>query len=454
MPFVPRLAIGALDQVTDAGPIVAALLSAFRRAELQPQCFLASAQFRGFRELAVHSGTRPHHLDRWLMSFDECRRALVHGSHGADVAVVVGGASLAAEREQRAAGGDLLRLCRELSLPLFVAVDCAGRSSFPRPSLPRETEGVFLFGIESRQPATRVVTELEALWGVPVIGAVGDGKRGKSGEISSTPCGLGGHRAGRWLYFNAPRFWRSILSAAEFEPLFPDTRFQSVSGRTTIAIACDEAFYCYYPQTLDAFTRAGARIVDFSPLRSESLPPGTDVLYFGCGGIEDHLPRLAANHCLRAAVRRHAREGKRIYAEGAGAAWLSEVIQLDDGRQAYGAGVIPAVAHRCAKPDDPQAVTLTVQRPSWLAQPGEVIRGYRNPKWWFEPFDVSAGLIAENAFQYEWLGGANVVGSTIHCDFAVHPHLFERFFSVGRLTRPRAAATLPLSANTPRFAGE
>ncbi len=53
-----------------------------------------------------------------------------------------------------------------------------------------------------------------------------------------------------------------------------------------VAVACDEAFGGYFPDTLEALEARGARVCDFSPLRDDRLPPGTDVVYVGCGHPE------------------------------------------------------------------------------------------------------------------------------------------------------------------------
>ncbi len=45
----------------------------------------------------------------------------------------------------------------------------------------------------------------------------------------------------------------------------------------------DDAFHCYFPDTLDLLELRGATVCDFSPLRDERLPVDTDIVYFGCG---------------------------------------------------------------------------------------------------------------------------------------------------------------------------
>src|SRR5690606_21378146 len=92
----------------------------------------------------------------------------------------------------------------------------------------------------------------------------------------------------------------------------------------TVAVAYDEAFRCYFPDTLDLLEHLGATVVDFSPLRDEALPLGTDIVYFGCGHPERYAEALASNHCMMLAIREHVCAGRRIYAEGGGVAYLCQ----------------------------------------------------------------------------------------------------------------------------------
>ncbi|GAB6166452.1 cobyrinate a,c-diamide synthase [Thermostilla marina] len=421
MPAFPRLALGVHGCDTRGMELVGAFLISLRRAGLQPQCFLTRAEFRGFRELAAFSGTRPRHLDRWLMSAEQAVQAIIRGMQGADVAVVVSSPPGPGNHWDCKSQVDpaLLALARELGLPLVVALAISDLCTLPTQPFPAETAGLLAAADISDVPV-ELVTELEARFGVPVLGVLAaQGRAARTASAKRTP---------RWAYWNAHQMWRTCLGCSPIEQRGTCDSLRTIGRKRTIAIACDEAFFCYYPQTLDSLVRQGARIVDFSPLRSESLPPGTDVVYFGCGVIEDYLPRLAMNHCLIASLRRHVRAGKPIYAEGAGAAWLCQDVQLQNGRRISGASILPATAHRAMKPEPPAPITLTIERPTWLGRRGEVIRGYRNPKWWFEPIDLGTSLIRENGFQYEWIGAGNIVGSTIHCDFSLHPHFLTRFF--------------------------
>ena len=53
--------------------------------------------------------------------------------------------------------------------------------------------------------------------------------------------------------------------------------------RFRVAYAQDEAFGGYFPDTLEALESLGADLVEFSPLRDETLPDRADLVMIGCG---------------------------------------------------------------------------------------------------------------------------------------------------------------------------
>ena len=113
----------------------------------------------------------------------------------------------------------------------------------------------------------------------------------------------------------------------------PDDIHEISRGNVRVAVAYDDAFHCYFPDTLDMLELRGATVRVFSPLRDESLPPETDIVYLGCGSPQDHAEALAANHCMMTALKEHVCSGRRIYAEGGGLAYLCQHVETADGSE-------------------------------------------------------------------------------------------------------------------------
>ena len=102
----------------------------------------------------------------------------------------------------------------------------------------------------------------------------------------------------------------------------------------------DDAFGRYFPDTFEALEALGAELVEFSPIRDETLPESVDLVMIGCGFPDHYADALAANLSLIAALRSHVCRGQRIYSEGGGTAYLGRSMILGD-RQVPGAGILP-----------------------------------------------------------------------------------------------------------------
>jgi cobyrinic acid a,c-diamide synthase len=202
-----------------------------------------------------------------------------------------------------------------------------------------------------------------------------------------------------------------------------------------IAMAYDEAFNCYFPDSLDALESLGAKMIDFSPLKDEKLPDDVDVVYFGCGHPEQFAERLSANQCMMQALRDYVRRGGRMYAEGGGFAYLCQSIQWDAGRMVPMVGVFSAHAQWNPRPLPPRPVEVTMTRGTWLGTPGTTLRGYRNERWQITPQAPHVAVLGELGHEHDVLTTYQAFGSRLHLNFAATPSFLPSFL------RPRSLAS-------------
>ena len=87
-------------------------------------------------------------------------------------------------------------------------------------------------------------------------------------------------------------------------------------------------FNFYYPENLEALSKAGAEIVIINSL--EDRLPEIDGLYIGGGFPEFNLEALEANHMLRWDIARAIEAGLPVYAECAGLMYLCRYIHRQD----------------------------------------------------------------------------------------------------------------------------
>jgi cobyrinic acid a,c-diamide synthase len=427
-----RVAVGTIQPEAESQSVLWGLMEALRRIGLQVQSFLSQACFPKHQGATTITGMPPRHLDSWLMSPELCQAIFVRGAQDADLAVVEGRFDATAGDEDR--GGRLEPLCRWLNLPRLVVLDASEVERSGLPDRPKEVDGLLLDRVLDGHHLAGLTTDLEALWGVPVLGAL-EPLTGLRARLKAVPRGdapppllcreLGDHFARNWQ----PQRLMKIASRRPFPNGSCGQLPSEPNGQPlTVAIAYDEGFNCYFQDALDLLELGGASVVDFSPLRDESLPPQTDVVYLGCGHPERHAATLAANHCMKAALRSHLAAGRRIYGEGGGAAYLCQQMETPDGQWMRMVGILPAAAHLRRASSGPTPVEVTLRRPNWLGQREMQLRGYRNPNWDARPVGAPAGFVAEEKHRDELLGNFLAVGSLVHLDFAAQPTFLDRFF--------------------------
>ena len=146
--------------------------------------------------------------------------------------------------------------------------------------------------------------------------------------------------------------------------------------RVTIGVARDEAFCFYYQDNLDFLERAGAKLVEFSPLRDTHLPPQLDALYLGGGYPELHAEQLSSNAMLVSDIRQFAALGRPVYAECGGMMYLGERLRTRDRRVHAMAAVLPIETQMTEKLVHFGYVEVELLQDSLIGTKGTVLRGH------------------------------------------------------------------------------
>ncbi|MCR4710742.1 MAG: cobyrinate a,c-diamide synthase [Clostridia bacterium] len=150
----------------------------------------------------------------------------------------------------------------------------------------------------------------------------------------------------------------------------------------TLAVARDEAFCFYYAENLRAFTRRGVQIREFSPLRDEKLPEGTDGLLLGGGYPELYAAELSGNLKMREAIAGALAAGLPSLAECGGFMYLLEEMETETGVFPM-LGVLPGRAANTGKLSRFGYITVQAERDGLLPA-GAVIKGHE-----FHYFDTT-----------------------------------------------------------------
>ena len=297
----PRLAVGTLRQGVDGREMVWALLDALEQQGIRVQTFRAKACFDAVEGDSLITGLLPRHLDTWLMSPAHCQALVRHAFNKCDLALVQG--QFSSVEDENAAdrgdgGGRLETLCDWLDLPRLAIVDLANPDPCRLPARLEGLVGVLLDSVPCRGEFWNWQTTIEGLWGVPVLGAL-EALPDVRSALARVRFGEKPDRALlRALGESFLRWGRvdQLARLAERPALEPGVEWPLLRrrqrGRLRVAVALDEAFSCYFPDTLDTLELCGADVRDFSPLRCDRLPDQTDIVYFGCGHPERHLEAL------------------------------------------------------------------------------------------------------------------------------------------------------------------
>lgn len=432
---LPRVAVGTIQSETPTQPMCWALMEAFARRGRQLQHFLSRSCFCPRNGALAITGVGSRHLDTWLMNRGTCRELLAHGCAGRDLALIEG--HFAAPDEVPDKGSSLDTLCDWLDVPRLVILDVAGLDHCRLPERPPQIDGLLIDRVSSVAEGFRWQTSLESLWEVPVVGALGE-LPGLRAAISRLSCGsvppieLCRELGNEFLRFGRLDLIESLAERRDIPSppveLFAHRERRSSHRRVTVAVAYDQAFNCYFPDTLDLLELEGANVVDFSPLRDEVLPEA-DVVYLGCGHPERYADALSGNHCMLLALRNHVRSGGRVYGEGGGLAYLCQRLETPDGGMVPMVGALPAVARLNRQMAAPAPVEARLRRDSWLAKAGTRLRGYLNGHWVLEPVGPMVSHLAGHGHELDVVGQYQVIGSRLHLNFAAQSEFLKGFLS-------------------------
>jgi cobyrinic acid a,c-diamide synthase len=454
----------------DPRPATWALMSFLHSLGWQIQHFRAQACFSGVDGGRVVCGVPSRHLDSWLMTADVCRELFVRGAASCDLAVVEGtfcpvqraalvAGTMPAQPTCPELGRRLLRLpgpveppeqepataamlcrldtlCDWLRLPRVAILDVSRWNDCCLPPRPA-ADGLLLDGVADARQFFHLQTVLESLWRIPVVGgldrlpAVRESLQALRGGGVPSKCQCAALAASFARYAQVERL-RQLSTRYEFDPP-PPQLFQPAPcrrrRRVRIAVAYDESLQCYFPEVIELLEFRGAVVEPFSPLKDDRLPPDSDIVYLGCGHPEEFLSELSANQCLMQSLLNHVRQGKRLYAEGGGLAYLCQFIETDRGRRYPMVGVLPALARRAAEVPPPRPVQLTMARGNWLAPCGSSVRGYLNRSWQLHPLGRLASYAAEAGHEHDLVGNRRALGSRLHVHFVPQPGLLAQFLT-------------------------
>jgi cobyrinic acid a,c-diamide synthase len=433
---LPRLALATSSQGAEPALANLALLAGLTDRRWRVQYFRSWACPTGTEAVEQITGMPGRHLDTWLMPPDVCRRVFVRGASRADLTVVEGTLDedpTAPDQVPCNHPGPIGPLAEALDLPLVSVLDCPRLERLHLPRLSAGIDAILIDGLEDRAEFDAIRRVVSLALNKPVIGAVEalpDTRQAirDAHRLGTVPKELFDLLGASFLRFAD---LATIKALAESRPMTrPDEEPRcGTRRRFRVAYAQDGAFGGYFPDTLETLEGLGAELVEFSPLCDEALPEGADLVMIGCGFPDRHADALAENLSLISALRSHVCQGRRIYSEGGGTAYLGRYMVLD-GRFVRGAGILPFDAELLNEPQPPRPVSRVLERDGWLGPKGTTVRGYRSGRWRLRPAPEpnhcpgNSGVLTHQGDIYF---RHHAVGSLIHLHLGALPQVVAAF---------------------------
>ncbi len=439
---LPRLGLAVAGRGPEPSMAGLAFLAGLNSLRCRSQHFRAKACPTSTGIVRQITGLPGRHLDAWLMPQDVCRAVFIRGAQHADLAIVEGTydqPSRSLEPAHYHRPGGLQPIAQALDLPTIAVVACPRWGDFHLPNLHPGVDAILLDDLADPGDFERFRHLVTALTRKPVIGAVESlpAIRQALADFSlqeTLPDEMIAQLAATFLRFADLDQIHELAKSRLIEPMCCKEAFSSTRPRVRVAYALDEAFGGYFPDTLETLEALGAELIDFSPLRDETLPPAIDLVLIGCGFADRFADTLAANQCLISALKAHICEGRRIYSEGGGTAYLGRSMLLD-GRRVAGAGILPIDAELRSDPTPPVPVERTLVRDGWLGLKGTLVRGYRSGRWNLSAAEIDSHcrncygtLSSEGDFMFHH----HAVGSLIHLHLGALPEVVSAFLGPHR----------------------
>ena len=458
---IPRVVIAATQSGSGKTTIVTGLLAALRARGLRVQSYKIGPDYIDPGYHALASGHPAHNLDTWLVPEEKARDIFCRTAEDADIAVIEGVMGLYDGGTKGISS--TAAVAKLLDAPVLLVINAKAMG---------ESAAALALGFRAYDPAVRLsgvilnrlgsdthramIEEALAHLDMPVYGAV---RRDEKLTLPERHLGLLpaeenardretvaaiGQAVGTQVDL------AGIEALAKTAPDIPrgEERQRPTEVRARIAVAKDEAFSFYYPESLRVLEDFGAEILPFSPLHDAVLPEA-DGLLLGGGFPEMFAADLYANEGMRESIRRAAMAGMPVYAECGGYMYLMAKMIDFSGQSFPMLGIVPGTVEMNKRLQTVGYVEAVTLRDTVLGAAGIRLKGHEfhfSSEQTLPPEEEAA---YPRAFRLKKMrrpapydagyAKGNIVGSYLHLHFAGCPQAAEAFVAACETYRRREA---------------
>lgn len=337
----PRIIISAAQRSSGKTTIAIGLGAALRERGLNIVPFKKGPDYIDPMWLSLAAGNQCHSLDFFIMGSDRIRAVFQSASRKADLSLIEG--NMGFYDGMDISGQDSTSsLAKILKAPVILVIDTSkmtrgiaplllGYQQFESDNL---ISGVILNRVASLRHEEKLKAAISRYTGLKVLGSL---PKLPEIEIKERHLGLTPIKEAPELtsvieaisqviqrYIDVDEVINLARSAPDLAKLKEDEP-QLSPPLIKLGLAKDPAFTFYYPENLDALSRAGAEIIPFNTLIDTHLPQ-IDGLYLGGGFPEMFISKLNSNYTLRQDILSAIEQGLPVYAECGGLMYLSKAI--------------------------------------------------------------------------------------------------------------------------------
>ena len=366
------------------------LCDAFKRKGLSVQPFKKGPDYIDPSWLTAATGRNCRNLDLFLIPENRLLSAFGQACQGAHLAIIEGAMGLY-DGMDSVDHGTTAEIARLLGAPVILVVNASRMtgsiaamiSGYQHFQEDIHIGGVILNHVSGPRHESKLRNAVEKYCKIPVVGSI---PRDLDLHIAERHLGLIPspewnetesyvERIGRRLegYLDVDHIL-TISRQAKIDVKTHPTHFDREIGKARIAVIRDRAFHFYYPENLEALTRAGAELVFINSLQ-DRLPTPMDGLYIGGGFPEFFLNELEGNRGLRQDIACAIEDDLPTYAECAGLMYLCRRISWQ-GRSYEMVGTIPAEVQLSQSPQGHGYVVAEVVKENPLFPIGLTVRGH------------------------------------------------------------------------------
>lgn len=427
------------------------ICASLRRRGFVIQAFKKGPDYIDPSWLSAATGRNCRNLDIFLMREEGARGSFQRACRDVDLGLIEGAMGLYDGVHSNGRGSSA-HLARLIPVPVILIVNAArmtrsaaamvmGFQHFePEPPI----AGVILNNVAGKRHEHKLVQAIERYCGIPVLGLI---PRDPDVHIAERHLGL--------VPFPESREAKSVVEriGGKLEPYLDLDGILAVAGRVghplkrsptgvrkgtghaKIGVMRDRVFNFYYPENLDALSRAGAELIFINSLRDRL--PEIDGLYIGGGFPEFFLEELEENRSLRRDIAEAVEDGLPVYAECAGLMYLCRGIRWQDERREM-VGIIPAEVEISRRPQGHGYVVAKVSGENPFFSFGASIRGH---EFHHSKLSISGGL----TYAYRIRRGQGIDGKV---DGIVYKNVFAAYTHLHALGTPNWADSFVSLAST------